>query len=145
MTRRHRQVLLLAGLVLALGAWGVGARRRPAEFPFANATACYQRAMGLTDWTLTVVVYRDTADRRYAFTGWNPVRREAVSSYNAALANAANGRAVVVHELTHLLTAELYFLAASTSVPAAQLAGERVSDAVGRWEIWRTVCPEAGP
>ena len=142
----HRQAIIV-GTVLAL--CGSTVSHQPAQAQvvdtFLALTTCYQREMYLANWGIEVVFYAGDSTQSLASTQWDLVEQKATISYDTVRVNTPDViRVTVVHELFHVLTAELAWLAMQESKAAMRLASERTARVVESWPMWMSLCGQSG-
>jgi hypothetical protein len=108
-------------------------------------TRCYANEMKLRPWRVAYALLKESpSPTLMARTYADASRYQAFIVYNFPVLKQRSDTSVrrtVVHELAHVLTAELKNLAALQDTVMANLVVEQLVTRVELWDVWLGLCP----
>jgi hypothetical protein len=139
-----RWIILAVPLMLCMS---LAAAQSEDEGPYRlyYLTQCYADAMELAPWDVRVLLVDDTVNINIvAQTRADVTRYRAVIYYNVpALARLPDSARLLVpiHELAHVLTAEVRWMAMEADSVTGERVAEQLVSRIERWAVWGTLCP----
>jgi hypothetical protein len=131
-------------LVLCMGLL-TGVQEQPDTLGLYGKTECYAETMELAPWDINVFLVRDSVQIHIrAQTGADPSRWRATIVFNLASLEAVpegEVRRTVIHELAHVLTAEVRFMSMRADSAVGDQASERLVSWIEGWDLWQELCP----